>query len=111
MVMKNLAVPLVIQLILIVPIILIVLVLLVVLVVLEILLILVGLVGRGSEVQFEPADPPDMYGDGNGDGTFVSNWPGPTSWASHGKSLPTAWKMSTQGVGTPVLGVPYLKTL
>jgi fatty acid desaturase len=65
-VMKNLAVPLVAQVVLIVLVILVVLValvLLIVLVVLVVLLVLVimviltVLVGRGSEVQFEPAEP------------------------------------------------------
>jgi flagellar basal body-associated protein FliL len=60
MVMKNLAVPLAV---LVVLVILVILVVLVVLVVLVILVILIVLVGKGSEVQFEPADPPDMYVD------------------------------------------------
>jgi hypothetical protein len=72
MVMENLAVPLVVLVLLIilllvvlvVLVVLVALVLLVILVILVILIILIlaALVGRGSEVQFEPADPPDMYG-------------------------------------------------
>jgi hypothetical protein len=76
MVMKNLAVPpvvlvvrivlvilivLVVLVVLVVLIVLVVLVVLVILVVLAILAILMVLVGRGSEVQFEPAHPPDIY--------------------------------------------------
>jgi hypothetical protein len=75
MVMKKILVVLIVLVILIVLvelIVLVVLVVLVVLAVLVILFILVVLVGRGSEVQFEPADPPDMYDSGH-----VPCWPEP----------------------------------